>query len=297
MDGHSFMKELIENPGHCHIVRNISSFLDVKSLAQCRLVCHSWRDLIDNDRPWLVFQLQHIHGQEKRFVDYLTKGKPKVKDTIDKRFLEWSAFIQQVSRKQSIQSLKGIVREMWRYFKDELVSYNANPLHDSVGKSRLKSVKLLADCGIDLTMTTPYGWTPMHIACRNSNVEMVQLLLKHAPTFDATTKTKNGETIFHLAVYNPNHQVPKLILDMFRFEDIRDNNGRTMIHNAVAFGSQETIQFLLESKQKIAFNLEARTTMGNTILHVACWKKETLALLTLSPKHLRKSIVPLILTL
>ena len=114
------MEEFLTNPGLCHIVRNISSFLDPKSLAQCRRVCHSWKDLIDNDRPWLVFQLQHIHGKEKTFG---AEGKPKVKDTIAKRFPEWSAFIQKVSRKQNIQRLKETVRHMWPYFNDETMAY------------------------------------------------------------------------------------------------------------------------------------------------------------------------------
>merc|ERR1712115_620403 len=44
------MEEILENPGLCHIVMNISRYLDPKSLAQCRAVCYSWQDLIDNDR-------------------------------------------------------------------------------------------------------------------------------------------------------------------------------------------------------------------------------------------------------
>ena len=123
------MQEILKNPGLNGIVYHISRFLDGKSLAQCRLVSQSWRNLIDNDRPWLVFQLQHIHGKEKTFG---AEGKPKVKDTIENRFPEWSAFIQQVSRKQSIQRLKVIVQEMWTYFNDETMSYNRSPFHDSV---------------------------------------------------------------------------------------------------------------------------------------------------------------------
>ena len=46
----SIMEELLENEGLYFIVKNISSFLDAKSLAQCRLVCQSYRNLIDNDR-------------------------------------------------------------------------------------------------------------------------------------------------------------------------------------------------------------------------------------------------------
>ena len=63
------MEELLENQGLCHLVRHISSFLDPKSLGRCRVVCHSWRDSIDNDRQWLIYQLDHIQNKEKIFVD------------------------------------------------------------------------------------------------------------------------------------------------------------------------------------------------------------------------------------
>ena len=143
------MKEIIQNPGLHHIVRNVSSFLDAKSLAQCRLVCHTWRDLIDNDRPWLLFQLRHLHSQEKTFVDYsANKGKPKVKGTIQDRFPEWNAFIRQVSRKQSITRLKETVRLMWTYFNKDYMSYCTDPFQDSVVHSKVQAVQLWIDCGL-----------------------------------------------------------------------------------------------------------------------------------------------------
>ena len=85
------MKEFLENPGLCHIVRNISSFLDPKSLAQYRAVCHSWNDSIDNSRKWLIFQLEHIHNQEKSFIDY--DAYEVVKSTIKARFPDWNTFV------------------------------------------------------------------------------------------------------------------------------------------------------------------------------------------------------------
>ena len=274
MDGHSFMKELIENPGQCHIVRNISSFLDAKSLGQCRLVCQSWRDLIDNDRPWLVFQLEHIHTQERAFFDREDKDKPTVKATIKERFSEWYNFIQETSRKQNIPRLKEFVRQMWTYLGDDQVC-DDNPLHYAISKSNCEYVKLLIDCGIDLTMTAQNnGRTPMHYACLNGSIEMVKLLIKQLATFDASSRNDLYQTIYHLAVCNPDPQVPKLILDTFRYEDFRDNDEWTMIHTAVLHGPKETIQFLLESRQKIGLNLEARTNKGSTILHLACWKRD-----------------------
>ena len=93
------MEEILANPGLSHIVRNISSYLDPKSLAQCRVVCHSWKDLIDNDRQWLIFQLEHIHNQEKILTEYNVKDKPKMKSTITARFPEWNACIEEVLKK------------------------------------------------------------------------------------------------------------------------------------------------------------------------------------------------------
>ena len=271
VDNHSFMKEFIENPGYSQIVRNISSFLDVKSLAQCRLVCQAWKDLIDNDRPWLVFQLEHIHDQQKTFVTiHATEDNRSVKTTIRERFPEWYIFIQQISRKQSIPRLKEIVRQMWIYL-GRIFVFNQTPLHYAIVSSDTEFVQLLVDCGIDLTMTDPDQWTPMYYACYCGQLAIVQLLLKHQPTFKTNSR---GQTIFHLAAYNEYPQVLKLILDTFRFEDVRDNDGWTMIHQSVAVGPKETIQFLLESRQKIGFNLEARTKEGDTILHIACLKRD-----------------------
>ena len=143
------MEALLENPGLHNIVRNISSFLDPKSLAQCRVVCHSWKNLIDNDRQWLIFQLEHIHNQEKTFINqcncnHKAKDKPKVKSAIKGRFPEWNAFIEEVSRRQNIPILKEIVKEMWIYFNKDSMSFYGNPLHHTVAKSNIGLVQLLS---------------------------------------------------------------------------------------------------------------------------------------------------------
>ena len=185
------MEEFLANPGLGHIVRNISSFLDPKSLAQCRVVCHSWKDVIDNDRQWLIFQLEHIHKQENIFIDHW--AQPIFKWTLKVRYPEWNTFIEEVSRRQNISRLKEMVNDMWTYFKDKSTNYYINPLHHAVAKSDIGFVQILIKSGINLEMKNPYGWTPLHYACEGGNIEMVQLLIKHTPTFDATSKTNTLE--------------------------------------------------------------------------------------------------------
>ena len=268
------MEAFLTNQGLCHIVNHISSFLDPKSLAQCRKVCHSWRNLIDNDRQWLILQLEHIQKKNKMFIDEVKKEKPTIQSTISKRFPEWNVVIKQFSSHKNIPRLKEFVEHMWIYFNNESMSFYMNPLHDSAANSNIGFVELMIAGGIDLEMKNPNGSPPIHFACRYGQIEMVQLLIKHLPGLDETYKTKDGETIFHFAVRNPDSQVPKLILDTFRFENIRDEYGYTILHDAVQFGVKETIEFLIESRHKFKINIEERTNYGRTILHIACWHRD-----------------------
>ena len=270
------MEELLANQGLCLIVKHISSFLDPKSLAQCRGGCHSWKNLIDNDRNGLIFHLEQILNCEKTFIDCYEKDKPKVRSTIHKRFPEWKVVNEQFSRKQIIPKLKDFVKFMWIYFKNESMSYHKNPFNYAVFLSNIELVQLLIDIGIDLEMQSQIGWTPtpLHFACRFSQIKMVQLLMKHSQNFDANSKTNQDLTIFHMAAFNSDPQVPKLILNTFRFEDIRDHVGWTMLHWAVKGGAKETIEFLIESRHNLGINVEERTNQGSTILHLGCHHRD-----------------------
>ena len=264
------MEEFLENPGLCHIVNNISRYLDPKSLARCRVVSYSWKNLIDNGRLWLIFQLEHIHNQEKIFTYYSLEGKPKVITTIKARFPEWNTFVEEVSKRLTIPILKEFVKFMWIYFKDESTSLTMDPLHDAVTESNTTFVQLLIKSGINLEMRNTNGWTPLHTGCTNGNIEMVQLLIKHLPNFEASSGTNDGKTIFHHAVENSDLQVLKLILETFRFEDVSNKDGWKMLHDAVAFGPKATIQYLMESRRELGMNIEDRLYDGRTILHLAC---------------------------
>ena len=265
------MEELLANEGLWHLVRHISSFLDPKSLGRCRVVCHSWRESIDNDRQWLIYQLDHIQNKEKLFVDVKKEERPTLKLSISRRFPEWDSVIGKFSRKQSIPRLKEFVKHMWIYFNDQSTSFYRNPLSDAAAKSNMEFVELLIKCSIDLDIKSQDGLTPLHVASRVGSIEMVQLLIKHTPTFDATSRRdEEGKTIFHYAVHNSDTQVSKLMLDSFKFENIRTIYGFTILHFAAAAGRKETIKFLIDSRDKFGLSIEDTTNDNGTILHLAC---------------------------
>ena len=272
------MIEIIENPGLNHIVSHVSRFLDPKSLGQCRLVCHSWMDLIDNDRTWLTFQLEHINNQKTTFTDYRTKKEPlpQVEGTIHKSFPKWMEFTEMILRRQrSVTKLKKVTRQLWIYFDNKSKRHDKNPIQTAVIESNLEFLQtMLEACNELFGVTCLNRWRPMHHACLKSSFEIVAFLTKAIPTFDSTSKACSGEVIFNLAVENPDPEVPKLIFNLYKFKDFKSRKGYRMIHNAVACGPKETIQYLLESSKIIGINIEERTDSGSTILHQACGKRD-----------------------
>ena len=86
------MDKFLANPGHHTIVRHLSSFLDANSLAQCRLVCKPFKEIIDSDRQWLIVQVEHIHQKEERI--------PRIhaRISIESLFPLWTSFIRKLSK-------------------------------------------------------------------------------------------------------------------------------------------------------------------------------------------------------
>ena len=260
------MEELLANQGLHVVVRHISSFLDVKSLARCRQVSKDFKRLIDSDRQWFLFQLEHIHTKKDDWLFPET--------TLKESYPEWITFIDQISGRIILPDLEKLTEQMWIYLKNEPrlhAGYLDNPFHHAIMKSNTLLVQMLIDYGFDLEMTNWMEESPLFIACENSSIEMVQLLIDntHFPC-----KWKES-TIFHAAVCNANTAVLKLILDKLEFEDVMNSDGKTVLHVAIKYGTKETIEYLIQSRHTLGINLEKRTKdgwsdIGYTILHLAC---------------------------
>ena len=242
------MDALLKNPGLRLNIDHISSFLDSKSLARCRLVCKPWKDFIDSDRKWFTDQLNHMQRTKKKFI-----GQNEF--LISERFPEWNKIVKQFSRKQSIPQLKNFVKYMWIYFKDTQVDSETSPLHDAAAKSKIEFMQFLIDFGIDLNMKSLHGSIALHYACQKGNLDIVQLLIKYSPSDASTHRGADGNTIFHFAAENSNIEVLKVILKAFKYEDVRNERGFTLPQYAAICGSIESIEFLIKEHQKFGFSV------------------------------------------
>ena len=65
-------------------------------------------------------------------------------------------------------------------------------------KDNLETVQCLVESGASLSLRNKDGWTPLHIACRHGNPEIVRFLLDTQPECWDTV-SKNGRTPLHTA--------------------------------------------------------------------------------------------------
>lgn len=71
-----------------------------------------------------------------------------------------------------------------------------NGLHCVVRWGDLSSAKALIDAGIDVNKAGDLGYTPLHEACMQGNMEMVRLLVEHGADLFALSE---GESAFSTA--------------------------------------------------------------------------------------------------
>ena len=71
-----FLLVFMNNRGFKRIADTILSFLDTKYFNQCRLVCRSWKNYIDNEWSMLQLQIFHLKWYKNTCIDYKYQWPP-----------------------------------------------------------------------------------------------------------------------------------------------------------------------------------------------------------------------------
>uniref|UniRef100_A0A1I8F9J1 ANK_REP_REGION domain-containing protein n=1 Tax=Macrostomum lignano TaxID=282301 RepID=A0A1I8F9J1_9PLAT len=110
--------------------------------------------------------------------------------------------------------------------------------------------------------------SPLHVACRNGHVDIVELLLENGA--DAEAKNEDEETPMHLAAQAGHLQVVRRLLKInlsLAFDEDEDSN--TPMHMAALAGQARICQLLIEEGKA---DVNARNSRGWTALDCAASK-------------------------
>ncbi|XP_058496969.1 protein phosphatase 1 regulatory subunit 12C isoform X2 [Solea solea] len=78
----------------------------------------------------------------------------------------------------------------------------ATPLHVAAAKGYLEALKILCQCGLDVSAVDFDGWTPLHAAAHWGQGEACRILTEHLCNMESRSnavRTKNGQTPFDVA--------------------------------------------------------------------------------------------------
>ena len=162
-----------------------------------------------------------------------------------------------------------------------------------------KIVQILLQCSSQTPLPNlDDGDTPLHVACKQGNVQLVKMLLDHSPKLALISDMmidKRHSPLHTVCLENGNKQIVQLILDAICFLlgteekdfqidlNIRDANGCTALHHACYSGYNQVVSMLLKFNPTFMnyrpFDVSATLTKRRTPLHVAINHTSTLEVL------------------
>lgn len=122
------------------------------------------------------------------------------------------------------------------------------------------------------------GYTPLHVAVRNDQEELVSILLgKKAPLTCCNIVGESGIPLHH-AVWNGNRKIAQLLIDADIDKEAINladpKYGNTAMHFAAWFDYPDIIQILIDAKADIS----KTNKLGSMPLHSASWRSSVASL-------------------
>jgi|GEM_PF-3361116 ankyrin repeat protein len=142
-------------------------------------------------------------------------------------------------------------------------------VHEAVGVGSAKLVRLLAQFGADINLDTldrgDGQRAPLHLACDQGNLEVVETLLELGA--DVTATNWRGESGLHIAAFAKHPEVIAALLGQDGIDvDLERGDGKTALHLAADRRQTDAVALLLRAGAEV----NPRDEDGWTPLSYAC---------------------------
>jgi len=152
---------------------------------------------------------------------------------------------------------------------------SATSLEQAASEGRVETIKSLIAQGGDINVKNAHGQSPLHLAVKQGNSDVVQVLLENGAEVDAI-ETDSGCTSLHYAASLGHADLCESLVRYGANPDAQTARLETPLHLAVSRGHPEVVALLLKYHAK----LDIRDKNGMTPLQQAeTFKKREIVLL------------------
>ena len=149
-------------------------------------------------------------------------------------------------------------------------SLSSTPLHVACNNGYLRIVEILLDTGADINATRYDDKTPLHVACSRNDCDLnlVKLLVTRGADVHATDIDKCTPIYYAAECWDT--EVLLYLLGVGADLNAKNSKNCTPLHRAVESNLVQNTIVLLDN----GADIEARNDVGKTPLHLACGKEE-----------------------
>ena len=249
---HLNIQHFFDKQGFLQIGFNILNNLDFKTQLACRLVCKSWKNVLED--PRLNYKITTF---------WLEKCQSK---GIFKHSMEqWKTFLTSARE----EGLHTIIKFMLiRIFNSEPnLNYDFyTPLHIFASIGNLYMVQQLTAEKWANSTNSDFSslYTPLHEAAANGQLHVVKYL---ATIFDLNQKDDDGITALLLAAKKGCVKTVKFLAEKSESPFVVDNFGFNVIHVAVMYGHIEIIELFVRNTEEFFIKESNESALEHNTTH------------------------------
>ena len=221
--------------GFASIGHKIITFLDTKTMVNCRSVCKLWKNFIDSEKVLILHLVRIMRRRPYNF----RFGKVLNISIVNDNGKMLKTLIQ-IGRSENL--------ELWQHHVQNVLQFACQ-----MGKvNSVKSIlKWYREFDIDLNARNREGRTALTCACLSGHMEVIQVLLED-PEIEPSSTDIQGWTPFMSAIARGQYQVVKMMLESERTQNIdfrtEDSSVKVkLIEHTMTHGGSQMFKLLLEN--------------------------------------------------
>ena len=168
-----------------------------------------------------------------------------------------------------------LLRELLKHHVEEQLQWRSEISRDALVhlvclKKNVEALQLIGRAGADVNAKNRSSETPLHIATRNGDFQMIRTLNFFKANGDLTDN--KDRTPLHIAASNGMTEIANFLIDRFNSElNLRTKNGSTMMHLAAEQGYADTVSLFI----KLGLPVNMANKAGTRCLHIAAQNGHT----------------------